>query len=238
MRGRTGVYKEQSYTDRNLEESRQVADDSGPFGRERLGNQRKAITKVFDDVDAKRNKVTVERPASGLAGVADASSLLSLLQHVASGLGGSQSVKQKAGTETNMDQDLDSDDDDDACDDVLSEAEETAEVTNVNEFFQSATENTGAPMGQGAGSGGNKRQASSSLASGSGGKRQRLGRQPPSSWSASGTGSKAGSAQASGQVEKPKPENNSSFVDGRVQRSIHSINQQLAKEIEPAYMPH
>ena len=53
--------------------------------------------------------------------------------------------------------------------------------------------------------------------------------------SASGTGSKAGSGQASGQVEKPKPENISSFVDGRVQRSIHSFNQQIAKEIDPFF---
>ena len=235
VRGRTGVYKEQSYTDRNIEESRQVADDSGPFGRERLANKRKAITKVFDEVDAKRNKVTVERPASGLAGVEDASSLLALLQHAASGLGGNPDVKQKAGTETNMDQALDSDGDDDACSGGLSEAEETAGGTSVNEFFQSATDNTGAPIGQGAGSRGNHRQASSSLASGSGGKRQRLGRQPASSLLASSPGSKAVSAQALGQVEKPKPENNSPFVDGRVARSIHSFNQQIAKEVEPAF---
>ena len=96
VRGRTGVYKEQAYTDRNLQASRLEADDSGPFGRERLANKRKAVAKLFEEKEAKRNKMTVERPASGLAGVEDANSLLALLQHAASGLGGSPNVNQKA----------------------------------------------------------------------------------------------------------------------------------------------
>ena len=96
VRGRIGVYKEQGYTDRNLQESRLEADDSGPFGRERLANKRKVVAKLFEEKEAKRNKMIVERPASGLAGVEDASSLLALLQHAASGLGGSPNVNQKA----------------------------------------------------------------------------------------------------------------------------------------------
>ena len=37
-RGRAGVFKEQAYVDQRMEESRLEADDSGPFGKERLAN--------------------------------------------------------------------------------------------------------------------------------------------------------------------------------------------------------
>ena len=86
-RGRRGVFQEQGYLDSNMEESRFEADDSGPFGKERFANKRKHTAKVFDDTDSKRQKLEVERPASGLVGVADASSLLALLQSAASGSG-------------------------------------------------------------------------------------------------------------------------------------------------------
>ena len=85
-RGRSGVFKEQAYVDQRVDESRLEADDSGPFGKERLANKRKQVAKVFDDTESKRRKLAVERPASGLVGVDDASSLLALLGGAASGL--------------------------------------------------------------------------------------------------------------------------------------------------------
>ena len=87
VRGRVGVFKEEAYVDQRMEESRLEADDSGPFGKERLANKRSQVAKVFDDTESKRRKLAVERPASGLVGVDDAGALLALLESAAPGLG-------------------------------------------------------------------------------------------------------------------------------------------------------
>ena len=85
-RGRAGVYQAQGYLDSNMEESRLEAVDSGLFGKERFASKRKHTAKLFHDTDLKRQKLEVQRPASGL-GAADASSLLALWQSAASGSG-------------------------------------------------------------------------------------------------------------------------------------------------------
>ena len=230
VRGRVGVFKEEAYVDQRMEESRLEADDSGPFGKERLANKRSQVAKVFDDTESKRRKLAVERPASGLVGVDDAGALLALLESAAPGLGlGARPVaaaeNRNGGSE-----------DEDVDDEPVSQSEdENVSLASASAFFRTAQDappisgvaqlavpRTKKPAQPGAGRSGQ--------ATASSGQRARLPKplaRGVQGGPSQGQGSfvKSG-APASGQVAN---------VDGRVARSVNTFKEQIAKEVDKPF---
>ena len=223
MKGREGVWEEDTYAEDRMLEDRLEANDTGPFGQERLEHKKNAISKMFADDNAKRQKVTATPPASGLANISDARGLLALLQ--SSGAGALDESKQKPNQDSNERVEI-SDDDDDASDDPP--------PRSAGDFLGFGGQSSGlrprSTPSQGAAGGGG----------GTSGKASGRVRAASSRDGVSGTAAIAnvslGSQLGSNSRSLTAVGTQSSFADdGRSQRVVEGINKKIAEEVEPTY---
>jgi len=168
-----------------MEENRLEADDTGPLGKERMDNKRRGVSKLFTEANEKREKKTVQAPASGLVGVQDASSLLALLQSAIPQLGGAGPATKQDGeavVETHAQI---------ACHTVEdSDDEETRQVTSAAAWFG--------------------------------------GEAPPPASGQSHSGRKQ-------PPQAPRAASGSGQDDGRLTRSVVTMQQQIATDVNPGY---
>ena len=242
VRGRVGVFKEEAYVDQRMEESRLEADDSGPFGKERLANQRSQAAKVFDDTESKRRKLAVERPASGLVCVDNAGALLALVESAAPGLGvGARPVaaaeNRNGGSE-----------DEDVNDEPVSESEdENVPLASASAFFGTAQD---APPSSGSAQPAVPRTRKPVKPAQPGAvPRTKKPAQPGAGQATASTGQRArrpkplargvqgGPSQGQGSVVKSGAPASGQVanVDGRVARSVNTFKEQIAKEVDMAF---
>ena len=215
MKGREGVWEEETYAEDRMLEDRLDANDTGPFGQERLEHKKNAISKMFADDNAKRQKVTATPPASGLANISDARGLLALLQ--SSGAGALDESKQKPNQDSNERVEI-SDDDDDSDD---------PPPRSAGDFFGFGGQPSGLrprstpSQGAAGGGGGTSGKASGGKASGGGG----------------GTSGNSRSLTKVGTVPLTTPQTSfaAADYDGRSQRVVDGINKKIAEEVEPTY---
>ena len=191
------------------------------MARSKWKTTKKAVSKIFADDNAKRQKLAVTPPASGLANFGDARALLQLHQRA----GAVDESKQKQNQDTKETRSVESSDDneDDASNDPP--------TRSAVDFFG------GQPSGL------RPRSSSShAIGGGWGSSGQASGRVRAASTAAAGSNAKT-SISISNVASKSRSQttlgNKLGFagadIDGRSQRVVDSIDKRIAEEVEPAY---